>query len=76
MKTIKHNNVFNIFKAVSFDDSITKYEYHTYHPVGQNFENNDEICIIIQHQDLLTLPSESYIRMSVRIRCLQAKRNG
>lgn len=50
-----------IFEGLKFDEVITKQEYHTYYPRVSNFKSNDEIRISIQHQDIYTLPSESYI---------------
>lgn len=51
-----------------FDDTITNYEYHTYQPRSQNYGNNDEIRIVIQQQDILTLVSESYIKIAGKIK--------
>lgn len=50
-----------IFEGLNFDETITKQEYHTYYPRTNNFNLNDEVRICIQHQDIYTLPSESYI---------------
>lgn len=50
-----------IFEGVKFNEAITKQEYHTYYPRVSNFNSNDEIRISIQHQDIYTLPSESFI---------------
>lgn len=57
----------DIFEPVSFDDIITKYEHHTYQPRSNNFLNNDEIRILINQQDLLTYPCESYIRITGKV---------
>lgn len=51
----------NIFQEPAFDDSISKYEYHSYSPYLNNFGKNDIIHICVQHQNLNILPSESYI---------------
>ena len=53
-----------IFDQVQFDESIVKYEYHSYQPRTSNFGNNDEIRITIQNQDIYTHPSESFIYLS------------
>lgn len=50
-----------IFDDLTFDEDITKIEYHTYQPRIQSFNCNDEIRIVIQHQDIYTTPSDSYI---------------
>lgn len=57
----------DIFEPVSFDDVITKYEYHTYQPRSKNFLNNDEVRILINQQDLLTYPCESYLRITGKV---------
>lgn len=45
-----------------FEESITKFEYHSYQPFSNTaLSNNDEIRIAIQHQDLYSLPSESLL---------------
>ena len=53
----------NIFNDLQFDTSITKHEYHVYQPTTHNYKNCDEIRILIQHQDILTVPSESFLRI-------------
>ena len=55
------NDILNITNAPSYDNSITKIEYHSYSPFLQSFGLSDEIRIPIQQQDLCILPSESYI---------------
>lgn len=55
------NDILKIQRNVNYDNSITKYEYHTYSPFLTSFNNNEEIRISIQHQDLCVLPSESFI---------------
>ena len=45
-----------------FDNSVIKYQYHAYQPLPQAYlSSTDKIRIVIQHGDLYTLPSESYI---------------
>jgi hypothetical protein len=45
-----------------FDDSVTRFEYHTHAPYASTrYGNNDEIRIPIQQQDVYTLPSESFL---------------
>lgn len=56
-------NVLNIFKSVNFDDSIVDEQYHTYSPRVENFNNNDEIRILIHQQDVFTLPNQSYLEI-------------
>ncbi|XP_055839187.1 uncharacterized protein LOC129907136 [Episyrphus balteatus] len=51
----------NIFQEPEINESVSKYEYHTYSPYQNNFERNDIIQISIQHQNLDVLPSESFL---------------
>lgn len=55
------NDILNISHGPVHDNSITKFEYHSYSPFVQSFNPSDEIHIAIQNQDLCVLPSESYI---------------
>lgn len=55
------NDILNVSQGVSYDNSITKCEYHSYSPFLNSFNNSDEIRIAIQHQDLYVLPSESFL---------------
>lgn len=41
----------NIGESVLFDDSIESFEYHTYRPYNESYNNNDEIRIRINDQD-------------------------
>lgn len=50
-----------IFRGLNFDDAIVKEQYHVYYPRTSNFNHNDEVRMSIQHQDIYTLPSESFI---------------
>lgn len=50
-----------IFQRPNFDDSIERDQHHPYYPRTTNFNLNDEIRITIQHQDVYTQPSDSYI---------------
>lgn len=52
----------NLFKDVTFDETVTKYEIHAYQPYASTtYEKNDEIRIPIQKQDIYTLPSQSFL---------------
>lgn len=51
-----------------FDDTIWEKEYHTHNPYASSkLGVNDELRIPIQHQDVYTLPSESYLYIEGRI---------
>lgn len=50
-----------IFEGLNFQEEITKQEHHKYYPRTSNFNINDEVRISIRHEDVYTLPSESYI---------------
>lgn len=55
-------NILNVGEQVYVDNSITSYEYHTYQPYSNtSLGHNDEIRIPIQGQDLITLPSQSFL---------------
>lgn len=55
-------NSLNLFEGVTFDETVTKYEMHAYQPYSSTtFEYNDEIRILIQKQDIYTLPSQSFL---------------
>lgn len=55
------SNILDITGDISYDNSITKIDYHTYSPFLTSFKNSDEIRISVQHQDLYVLPAESFI---------------
>lgn len=61
------NNILSISNGLRYDNSITKFEYHSYSPFLNSLNNNDEIRIPIQHQDLYILPSESFIYVEGRL---------
>ncbi|KYN13283.1 hypothetical protein ALC57_14532 [Trachymyrmex cornetzi] len=55
-------DILNIGGEPIFDDRIVKIETHTYNPYANTtFGYSDEIRIPIQHQDLYTLPCESFL---------------
>lgn len=55
-------NILNVDESVYVDNSVSSFEYHTYQPYAANsLSHNDEIRIPIQGQDLITLPSQSYV---------------
>ncbi|XP_071648504.1 uncharacterized protein [Temnothorax longispinosus] len=54
--------ILNIESEPVFDDRIVKIETHTYNPYANTtFDYSDEIRILIQQQDLYTLPCESFL---------------
>ncbi|EZA54933.1 hypothetical protein X777_05474 [Ooceraea biroi] len=54
--------ILNIGGEPIFDDRIVKSETHTYNPfANMTFGHSDEIRILIQQQDLYTLPHESFL---------------
>lgn len=56
------SNILNVTGSVFNDESITRMELHSHTPYSNTtFSNNDEIRIPIQNQDLVTLPSQSYL---------------
>lgn len=65
------SEILNLRNTAVYEDTITSIQHHAYNPYTHSFNNNDEIRIVIQHQDLYVLPHESYIyvegRSQVRI---------
>ena len=58
---IEMEDILNIKKLISFDNRISKIEYHSYNLFLASYDNSDEIRIAIQNQDLYLLPSESFL---------------
>jgi len=55
-------DILNIEDEPIFDDCIVKIEIHTYIPFANTtFGHSDEIRILIQQQDLYTLPHENFL---------------
>lgn len=61
------SKILNIVQGVDYDNSISKFEYHSYSPFLNSFNNGDEIRISIQHQDLYLLLCESFIYIEGRL---------
>lgn len=55
------SNILNISESPKFYESITKKVYHTYSPFIESYNVNDTIRICIQNQDLVLVPSESFL---------------
>ena len=65
-------DILDVYSPISYDESISHYEIHSYIPYNTSrFENNDEIRITIQHQELNVLPSESSLHITGKL-CLKA----
>lgn len=60
-------NMLNIQGSVSYDDTITSIQHHSYNPYTTSYNNCDEIRIAIQQQDLYLLPSQSYLYVEGKI---------
>ena len=55
-------DILNITEKPEIDQSIERYEYHSYEPVtGTDLNWSGEIRINIETQDLFTHPSESHL---------------
>jgi len=55
-------DILNITEKTEIDESIEKYEYHSYEPItGTDLNRSGEIRINIETQDLFTHPSASYL---------------
>src|SRR5436190_20332200 len=68
------SDILNIGGEPIFDERIVKIETHTYNPYGNTtFGHSDEIRIPIQHQDLYTLPCESFLYIEGKINGVKKK---
>lgn len=57
----------NVLEQSTFDEGIEGIEFHTHYPFAStSLDNGDEIVISIQHQDIYTLPWQSYIYLEGR----------
>ncbi|XP_068993228.1 uncharacterized protein [Neodiprion pinetum] len=57
-----------IQKPITFDDSIVHSEIHVHQPFAlSTFKNNDEIHLVVQHQDLCLLPSKISLHIHGKI---------
>lgn len=66
-------DILNIGGEPVFDDRIVKIETHTYNPYANTtLGYSDEIRIPIQHQDLYTLPCESFLYIEGRFNVRKA----
>lgn len=75
MAEINSREVFNMNDKTLFEDgSIKEFEYFEFFPVdsNNNLNNAGNIDIVIQQQDLITLPSESYLYLEGEL----AKKDG
>lgn len=62
------HNILSVAESVFVDNSVTNYQYHSHTPYANTtYSNNDEIRIPIQNQDIMTLPSESYLYIEGKI---------
>lgn len=59
------SDVLHITGSPVYDTSIIKRELRSYTPFVESYNNSDEIRITIQNQDLIVLPSESYLCFTV-----------
>lgn len=55
------NYLLDITELPRFDETIIKKEYHTYSPYIESYNPSDTIQICVHHQDLVLLPSESFL---------------
>ncbi|XP_029678561.1 uncharacterized protein LOC115244772 [Formica exsecta] len=70
-------DILNIGGEPIFDDRIVKIETHTYNPYANTtLEYSDEIRIPIQHQDLYTLPCESFLYVEGKLRVRKVAEGG
>ena len=65
-----HDEMLNINEPYLYDESITSFNFFEYTPQSQanNNTDNHSINIVINAQDIYTLPSKSYIAIKGQIR--------
>ena len=57
-------NLLDIKSPIVFDESVAHWEIHTHQPFATStYNNNDEIHIVIQHQDQCLLPCRSSLHI-------------
>lgn len=61
------HEILQIKNLIAQNNDIINQEYHTYASYSSSFNNNDEIRVTIQAQDLIVLPSESYLKIEIHI---------
>lgn len=61
------SDMLDIVQDVNYDNSIVKFDYHSYSSFLSSYNNNDEIRISLQHQDLYVLPSKSFLYIEGRL---------
>lgn len=70
-------DILNIGGEPIFDDRIVKIETHTYNPYANTtLGYSDEIRIPIQHQDLYTLPCESFLYVEGKLKVRKVDEGG
>ena len=56
--------ILNVVESVNFENYMNKFIYLAHQPVSSNrYGFNDEIRFLIQHNDVYTLPSRSYLQI-------------
>lgn len=61
------HEILQIKNLIAQNNDIICQEYHTYASYSSSFNNDDEIRVTIQSQDLIVLPSESYLKIEIHI---------
>src|SRR5436190_7514129 len=55
-------DILDVTKRQDIDDGVIRWTYHPYFPHNTlSINNSDEVRICINNQDILTLPSQSYL---------------
>lgn len=55
-------SILNVSERVQLDESIAKLNYHVYTPYNSmSLNNSDEIRVVVNSQDIITLPTKSYL---------------
>ncbi|XP_031639676.1 uncharacterized protein LOC116351683 [Contarinia nasturtii] len=62
------STILDVKDPIVQDEDIISKQFHTYTPYTTSYNNNDEVRIVIQSQDLIVLPSESYLMVEYSTR--------
>ena len=60
-------NMLDMVNTTESQEGVVRCELHTYQPFTHGLGNNDEIRIVINQQDVYTLPHDSYIYIEGRV---------
>lgn len=60
-------NILDVLSSTETHEGVVRSELHSYQPFTYGLANNDELRIVINQQDVYTLPHESYILIEGKV---------